>query len=89
MDNILYFTVQTNFILFFFNLVPAPPLDGGQVAEGLMPYKHRKTFENYARFGPFVVMAVALIPQLAQIFRVPAHFVTTHLYHLLFSIFGL
>ena len=41
-----------------------------------MPYKHRATFEHYARFGPFVVMAVVLIPQLAQIFIVPARFCT-------------
>ena len=51
--------------------IPAPPLDGGHVAEGLMPYKHRATFENYARFGPFILMAVVLIPQLAQIFVDP------------------
>ena len=28
----MFFAVGTNFILFFFNLVPAPPLDGGHVA---------------------------------------------------------
>jgi len=80
---IMFYAVATNFILFFFNLVPAPPLDGGHVAEGLMPYKHRSRFEAYARFGPFVVMAVALIPQLAQIFRIPASFCAEGLYGLM------
>src|SRR5689334_1045669 len=46
---IFLFAVGTNFILFFFNLVPAPPLDGGHVAESLTPYKHRPMFEAYAR----------------------------------------
>lgn len=78
-----FFAVVTNFILFFFNLVPAPPLDGGHVAEGLMPYKHRSTFESYARYGPFVVMAVALIPVLSQVFRVPAAFCAENLYRLM------
>ncbi len=80
---IMYYAVATNFILFFFNLVPAPPLDGGHVAEGLMPYKHRRSFEAYARFGPFVVMAVALIPQLSQVFRIPALFCAHGLYQLM------
>jgi Zn-dependent protease len=76
----LFFAVGTNFILFFFNLVPAPPLDGGHVAGEMMPYKHRAAYDAYARFGPFVVMAIALIPTLAQIFTVPARFCTRHLY---------
>jgi Zn-dependent protease len=82
-SQIFFYAVGTNFILFFFNLVPAPPLDGGHVAEGLMPYKHRSKFEEYARFGPFVVMAVALIPVLSQVFRIPATFCTRHLYSLM------
>ena len=85
---ILFFATYTNFILFFFNLVPAPPLDGGHVAEGLMPYRHRAKFEQYARFGPFVVMAVAFIPQLSQIFRIPAQFCANHLYVLFGSLLG-
>ncbi len=79
---ILDFAVYTNFILFFFNLIPAPPLDGGHVAESLTPYKHRATFESYAKYGPFVLMAVVLIPQLAQIFIVPAVWCGSHLSHL-------
>ena len=81
-DRILAYAVFTNFILFFFNLIPAPPLDGGHVAEGLMPYKHRAAFENYARFGPFILMAVVLIPQLARIFILPAMWCGEHLYRL-------
>ena len=46
------------------------------------PYKHRSTFESFARFGPFIVMALVMIPQIAQIFRVPAAFCTVHLYGL-------
>lgn len=82
-NEIFTFAVATNFLLFFFNLVPAPPLDGGHVAEGLMPYKHRSKFEEYARFGPFVVLAVALIPPLNLVFILPAKFCTLHLYQLM------
>jgi len=82
-SEILFYVVGTNFILFFFNLVPAPPLDGGHVAQELMPYGKRKAFEEYARFGPFVVMAVAMIPQIAQIFVIPARFCARGLYQLM------
>jgi Zn-dependent protease len=32
LHQILYFAVVTNFVLFFFNLLPVPPLDGGHIA---------------------------------------------------------
>jgi Zn-dependent protease len=79
-SRIMFYAVGTNFILFFFNLVPAPPLDGGHVAEGFVPYKHRSTFEQYARFGPFIVLAIAMISPLAQIFTIPASFCAEKLY---------
>ena len=87
LNTVLAFTVYTNFILFFFNLVPVPPLDGGHVAENLLPYKQRTAFEQYAKFGPFIVMALVLIPQIAQIFRIPAGFCFRELYSL-FGIMG-
>jgi Zn-dependent protease len=85
LNGVFGYAVLINFILFFFNLIPAPPLDGGHVLEGLTPYRHRATYENYARFGPFILMAVVLIPQLAQIFIVPAFWCAQHLY----GLFGL
>lgn len=82
-SQLFYFAVGTNFILFFFNLVPAPPLDGGHVAEGLVPYKHRSKWESYARFGPFVILAIVMISPLARIFTVPAGFCRDNLYDLM------
>jgi Zn-dependent protease len=79
---IFVFAVGTNFLLMFFNLLPIPPLDGGHIAEYFVPYRHRDKFDSYARFGPFLVLAFALIPQLAQVFQIPAAWCTTHLYGL-------
>lgn len=86
---ILLFAVETNFVLFFFNLIPAPPLDGGHVLEELMPYKHRRQFESYARFGPFIILAIIAIPQLARIFTIPADFCAGHVYSVLGRLFGM
>ncbi len=82
-SNIMMYAVLTNFLLFFFNLVPAPPLDGGHIAEGFMPYKHRSAFEQFAKYGPFIVLAIAMISPLAKIFTIPAEFCAQKLYVLM------
>ena len=85
-SKILTFAAVTNFVLMFFNLLPVPPLDGGHVAQAFTPYKYRAQFESYARFGPFIVLAVAMIPQLAYAFLWPAIQCYIHLHDLLLSI---
>jgi len=86
-NQVLVFIVGTNFILFFFNLLPVPPLDGGHIAQAFMPYRHRQAFDNYARFGPFIILAVMLIPQVRQVFAVPANWCTEHVYRAFLGIF--
>lgn len=81
-SEILAFAVLTNFVLFFFNLLPVPPLDGGHVAQSFMPYRHRDKFDQFARYSPFIVLGFMLIPQLQLVFAWPANFLATHLYHL-------
>ncbi len=87
MSSILEFATLTNFILFFFNLVPVPPLDGGHVAESFTPYRYRDKFHEFARFGPFIVLGVMLIPQVQWIFVTPAMFCAEHVYNLFHSLF--
>lgn len=88
MHSILLFAATTNYILFFFNLVPVPPLDGGHVAQSLTPYKHRSKFEEYLRYSPFVFLALICIPQVQQIFLIPATWCTHHVYQLFVSLLG-
>jgi Zn-dependent protease len=77
---ILVFAVLTNFVLFFFNLLPVPPLDGGHVAQSFMPYRYRDKFDQFAKYSPFIVLGFMLIPQMRVVFSWPAMFLTTHLY---------
>jgi Zn-dependent protease len=87
-NQVLLFIVTTNFILFFFNLLPVPPLDGGHIAQAFMPYKYRAQFDSFAKFGPFVILAVMLIPQVNVVFRVPANWCTEQLYRAFIGIFA-
>jgi Zn-dependent protease len=83
---ILRFAVLTNFVLFFFNLLPVPPLDGGHVLQSFMPYRYRDRFDNIARYSPFLLLGFLLIPQMTVVFTWPAFFVATNLYRL-FGVF--
>jgi Zn-dependent protease len=75
--------VAINFVLCFFNLIPAPPLDGGAVIEGLLPERLVPRYQEYAKYGPLVLFAVILIPELRSLFLTPALWLHGQLYSLL------
>ena len=54
--------VTLNLILAIFNLLPIFPLDGGRIADGLMPIGLRPAWEAFARVGPMVLIAVLVLP---------------------------
>jgi Zn-dependent protease len=74
----------TNYLLFFFNLLPVPPLDGGHVAQSFLPYRYRNQYAEVARYAPFALLALMFIPQLRLVFMWPA----THLAGLVYQGFG-
>lgn len=53
-----------NFGLAVFNCIPAPPLDGGAIVTGLLPHKYVAKYEEFSVYGPFVLMAIIMIPTL-------------------------
>jgi Zn-dependent protease len=75
---VLIYAAGLNFVLMFFNLVPAPPLDGGSVLLGLVPGHVARRLEPFQVYGPFVVMAVVLIPGVARVFLAPAGWLQIH-----------
>jgi Zn-dependent protease len=75
--------VAINFVLCFFNLIPAPPLDGGAVIEGLLPDRMVPRYQEYSRYGPLVLFAVIFIPELQALFVTPALWLHGQLYSLL------
>lgn len=86
---IFTFVEVTNFILFFFNLLPLPPLDGGHIAQAFTPYRHRTTFDNIARYAPFAILVVMAVPKVQQVFSWPAIWCREHLYSAIGALFGL
>jgi Zn-dependent protease len=52
--------VLVNVVMFAFNLFPLPPLDGGRILVGLLPWRQAVLFSRVEPWGFFIVMALVL-----------------------------
>ena len=52
--------VLVNVVMFVFNLFPLPPLDGGRILVGLLPYPQAVMVSRIEPWGFFIVMALVI-----------------------------
>jgi Zn-dependent protease len=52
--------IAVNLVMWAFNLFPLPPLDGGRILVGLLPWKQARVIERIEPWGFFVVMALVI-----------------------------
>jgi Zn-dependent protease len=64
-----WFFVQINVLLFVFNLIPIPPLDGSHVLFALLPGDNRRLQWQLSQYGFLILMAVIFF--VPQVVRVP------------------
>jgi Zn-dependent protease len=50
-----------NVVMFAFNLFPLPPLDGGRIVVGLLPWRQALMFSRIEPYGFYIVMALVLM----------------------------
>jgi Zn-dependent protease len=61
--------VAINISLMVFNLIPILPLDGGRIAEGLLPYKLAYEYGKLESFGLYIVIILASTGALESIVK--------------------
>jgi Zn-dependent protease len=66
----LLIAVQVNLLLAFFNLIPVPPLDGGNVLMGLLPADLAHKFYQLRQFG-FLILYGLLLTGIASALILP------------------
>ncbi|WP_296870595.1 site-2 protease family protein [Tibeticola sp.] len=49
-----------NVVMFVFNLFPLPPLDGGRILVGLLPWRQAALLSRIEPYGFFIVMALVI-----------------------------
>ena len=52
--------VLVNLVMWAFNLFPLPPLDGGRILVGLLPWKQAQAVSRVEPYGFFIVMALVI-----------------------------
>jgi Zn-dependent protease len=72
--NILFQAVEINLLLAFFNLVPVPPLDGGNVLAGLLPESAAGLLDGLRQYGFILLYALLLTGILRSIIEPPTIF---------------
>jgi Zn-dependent protease len=63
--------ILVNAVMFAFNLFPIPPLDGGRILVGLLPYKYAELLSRVEPWGFFIVMALVIGRVIGTVWMAP------------------
>ncbi|MFZ2738932.1 MAG: site-2 protease family protein [Burkholderiaceae bacterium] len=74
-----------NVVMFAFNLFPLPPLDGGRILVGLLPWRYAAMLSRIEPWGFFIVMALVLTGLVSNYWLRPVMSVTYSLLELLLT----
>ena len=81
--------VWINVLLFVFNLLPLPPLDGGRIAVGLLPQQQSNLLARVEPYGFYIVLTLLVTNIIYPLWLKPVGGLTMSLIALLLQPFGL
>jgi Zn-dependent protease len=90
-SSLLSTMLHLNIVLFLFNLLPFPPLDGYRILEDLAPENIRTKMMRYESFGAVLFLVIVLTPLdqyvIYPIFDIGVPFVVSTLYNIISPLF--
>jgi len=75
----LAFSVYINLLLAIFNMIPVPPLDGGRVMVGLLPYRQAATWARIEPYGMVIIIVLVFFTNIFSYVISPALTIGVHL----------
>lgn len=83
--------IQLNVVLFIFNLLPLPPLDGYRIVEDLAPVDVRAKMTQYEQYGLLIFLILVITPldqyTIQPIFQVVRPWIVTGLNDFFYGLF--
>jgi Zn-dependent protease len=55
---VLYYGILTNVLLFCFNLIPIPPLDGSRILRYYIPYRMQSAYDSLGSYGMLILFLI-------------------------------
>jgi Zn-dependent protease len=59
--NIIFSCISINIVLFVFNLIPVPPLDGSKILFGILPPRHYFKMMQYERMIQLIIILLLFL----------------------------
>ncbi len=81
--------VLVNVVMFAFNLFPLPPLDGGRILVGLLPWKQAVMVSRIEPWGFFIVMGLVIAGVVSTLWMKPVMSLTYGLLDILLTPFSI
>lgn len=81
--------IRLNVILFIFNLIPIPPLDGYRVIEDLAPKELRPKLVQLENYGVFIFLILFITPLGDYVFNPIFHTIEPFIFNSLLNMFSL
>ena len=85
--DLLFLIVQLNCLLFFFNLIPIPPLDGSHILKRLIKMKE-ETYRNLSKYSIIILLVLVNVESFSFILFEFLNYSNTFFYYIFAKIAG-